>query len=141
MFEAVPAARSSDGSQLSIAARTGTIVLETVPRSYVREGEIVEARASAKRGGEVEIVGYFRNTGNVHAQVRPSCVIRNGEGRVVDRVKMDAGTGTVLPGGTRQLSGVWKNKAKMLRGYYTAEVAADYRGRKRAVRSVGFTIE
>jgi hypothetical protein len=89
----------------------------------------------------VEIVGYFRNTGNVHAQVRPSCVIRNGEGRVVDRVKMDAGTGTVRPGGTRQLSGVWKNKAKMLRGYYTAEVAADYRGRKRAVRSVGFTIE
>jgi hypothetical protein len=141
IFEAVPAARNTVESQLSIATRTGTIIMETVPRSYLREGDIVESRVSKRADGEMEIVAYFTNTGNVHVQVRPSCVIRSREGRVVDRVKMEAGTGTVLPEGTRRMAGIWSNKRKMVQGDYTAEIAVDYRGRKRATRSIEFRIE
>jgi hypothetical protein len=141
VFEAVPVGRNAPQSQLSIAARTGTIILETVPRSYEREGDIVESRVSKRADGEMEVVAYFANTGNVHVQVRPSCVIKSREGKVVDRVKMEAGTGTVLPEGTRRMAGIWSNKRKMVRGDYTAEIAVEYRGRKRATRSVEFRIE
>jgi len=141
IFEAVPAARDAAESQLAITTRTGTIVMETVPRSYVREGDIVDGRVSGGVGDGMEIVAHFTNTGNVHVQVRPSCVIKSREGRIVDRVKLEAGTGTVLPEGTRRMAGIWSNKRKMVPGEYTAEIAVDYRGRKRATRSVVFRIE
>jgi hypothetical protein len=141
VFKAQEAEPRGAGSSLNISTRTGTILMETTTRRSRSSGEIVELAATRLESGGVAVVGLFKNTGEVHLQIRPSCVIRNSEGRVVDRLKTDAGTGTVLPGGIRQISGTWDDKRKMEPGTYQAQMAVDFKGGSRVTRDLGFTIE
>ena len=140
IFEANPRGADEEQADLAISARTGTIIMESIPRRAVRSGEISEVDVT-EGSGAVDIVAYFRNTGNIHVGIRPGCVIRNSDGRIIDRVKMSAGTGTVLPEGTRRISGAWTNERKMEPGTYTAEVSADFKGGRRATQSVQFSID
>ena len=139
-FEAEPVSDGIGDSHLSIATRTGTIVMETASRRSARLGELVDAKAS-RSADAVGIIAYFKNTGDIHVRIRPSCVIKDSNGRIVDRIEMDAGTGTVLPGGLRRISGTWQNKRKMIPARYVAEIAVDYRGPRRAKANVDFTIQ
>ncbi len=140
-FEASPIRRRHQ-SGFSVSTKTGTIIMETVPRRTTRSGEISSLKVTTfPEEGEVRLVALFKNTGNVHVKIKPGAVIKNTEGRIVDRVKMNAGTGTVLPDGVRKITGIWSNKRKMKPGSYLAEVYVDYRGRKRATESVRFDIE
>ena len=140
VFEAREAQSDVPGPSLNISTRTGTIILETASRRSKRSGEIVEIKATRKEAGEVGVVAMFKNTGEIHLKIRPSCLIRSSEGRVIDRLKPDAGTGTVLPGGIRKIQGTWRNERKMLPGTYRAEVSADFTGGRRVTESVQFTI-
>jgi hypothetical protein len=140
-FEAHEAKSDVPGPSLNISARTGAIIMETASRRSRRSGEIIDIKTSRGAGSELGVVAMFKNTGEIHLSIRPSCVIRNSEGRVIDRLKADAGTGTVLPGGVRQIRGDWDNKRKMVPGTYTAEVSVDFTGGRRVTGSVEFTID
>jgi hypothetical protein len=140
-FEAREAERKAPGASLNISARTGTIIMETASRRSKRSGEIIDMKIARSAADEVGVVALFKNTGEIHLKIRPSCLIRSTEGRVIDRLKADAGTGTVLPGGTRQIQGTWGNERKMLPGTYRAEVSVDFTGGRRVTRSVDFTID
>jgi hypothetical protein len=140
LFEAEPVRGGGRDSHLSIATRTGTIVMETASRRSLRLGELTDPKVS-RNGDAVGLTAYFRNTGDIHVTVRPSCVIKDSNGRIIDRIKMDVGTGTVLPEGLRRISGTWDNRRKMIPARYVAEISVDYRGPRRAKTSVDFTIE
>jgi hypothetical protein len=60
---------------------------------------------------------------------------------VIDRLKIDAGTGTVLPSGIRQIRGTWDNERKMVPGTYEAQVSVDFTGGRRVTEKVEFTID
>jgi hypothetical protein len=141
VFEAREAERSAPGPSLNISTRTGTIIMETASRRSRRGGEIVDIKTGRNGDHEVGIVALFKNTGEIHLKIRPSCLVRNREGRVIDRLSVDAGTGTVLPGGIRQISATWNNGRKMVPGSYRAEVAVDFTGGRRVTESVDFTID
>jgi hypothetical protein len=141
VFEAMPVEKVSTQSGLDISTRTGTIVMETVSRRSLRLGEITDVKISKVGEDEIGVTAQFENKGDIHVQIRPSCVIKNSEGRVIDRITMDAGTGTVLPRGVRQITGTWANKRKMLPGSYSVQVSADYRGGRRASKSVELAID
>jgi hypothetical protein len=138
IFETRPYEAKGGGPHISISTRTGTIIMETVSRTVPRSGEISDLRIRHATGDTMEIGAYFSNTSNIHVKIKPSCVIKSADGRIIDRVKLDAGTGTVLPGGKRQMAGYWANKRKMLPGKYVAEVTVDFRGLKRAVQTTEF---
>jgi hypothetical protein len=140
VFKATPAQKGGRESHLSIATRTGTLIMQTVPRHYVLTGHISDIEVTHQKDGNVSFTAYFINGSEKHVQIRPSCVIKGPEGRIIDRLKIDAGTGTVLPDGMRQLKTVWSNRRKMLPGKYSVEVLADYRGGKRVANSAEFTI-
>jgi hypothetical protein len=115
--------------------------METASRRSRRGGEITDLKTTMSGEEAVDVVALFKNTGEVHLKIRPSCVIRNSEGRVIDRLKADAGTGTVLPGGIRQMRARWDNKRKMVPGTYEVQVSVDFTGGKRVTESVEFTID
>ncbi len=140
VFDAQPLKADLKQPHLTVAARTGTIVMETIPRRLLRKGEMVSVTAKAI-GDSVTITGLFQNKGDVHLKIKPSCVIKDKDGRIVDRVKMEAGTGTVLPDGKRLLQGVWANKNKMKPGSYKAEISVDFRGAERVKASTEFLIK
>jgi hypothetical protein len=141
VFEAREAERETSGPSLDISTRTGTIIMETASRRSRRGGEITDLKTTMSGEEAVDVVALFKNTGEVHLKIRPSCVIRNSEGRVIDRLKADAGTGTVLPGGIRQMRARWDNKRKMVPGTYEVQVSVDFTGGKRVTESVEFTID
>jgi len=68
-------------------------------------------------------------------------VIKDGKGRIIDRIPLEAGTGTVFPDGVRDFPGTWSNPRKMVKGKYTAEVRINYRGRRQARAEKIFSIE
>ncbi len=141
VFEAREAERSTPGPSLNISTRTGTIIMETASRRSRRGGEITDVKVTRNGEHQVGIVASFRNTGEVHLKIRPSCLISNPEGRVVDRLDSDAGTGTVLPGGIREIRATWDNERKMVPGTYEAQLSVDFAGGRRVTGNVEFAID
>lgn len=140
LFDAQPIKAELKQPHLTVGARTGTILMETIPRRLSRRGEIISVTAKAV-GDTVTITGLFQNKGDVHLKIKPSCLIRDKDGRIVDRIKIEAGTGTVLPDGKRPLKGLWTNKHKMKPGRYTAEISVEFRGAERVKASTEFLIK
>lgn len=136
IFQAIGPRKRGRGA-IVVGARLGTLIMETIPRTIKRQGEIIEIKA--KRDPEerfllgakapITFVVSFRNTGNIHIKAKGSVVIKDSNNRIVDRVPLMAGTGTVLPDGVREFEGTWSNKRKMVEGgEYTAEVRITFPG-------------
>ncbi|HVP57479.1 MAG TPA: hypothetical protein VMU02_05235 [bacterium] len=140
VFEAKLFEAKAAGPHVSVATRTGTIIMETVSRTVPRSGEVSELTVKHATGDTMVITAYFENPNDIHVKISPSCVIKGADGKIVDRVKLDAGTGTVLPDGKRQMTGRWANKRKMVPGKYVAEVVVDFRGLKRATKTAEFSL-
>lgn len=127
-----PDVRETRGrGKIILGARLGTILMLSIPHTLKEKGKIGtiewEARGDAKPH-PILFTLSFKNTGNVHLRIRGSIVIKNKEGRIIDRMPLEAGTGTVLPDGVRVLKGTWSNRRKMKEGDYTAEARISFRG-------------
>jgi len=125
LFETIPK-EAKDG--LRISTRLGIVVMVTIPRTCRKEGEIVSFTYGSGEEG-VSFKAIFRNTGNVHLKATSSVVIMDTGGKVIDRVNLEGGTGTVLPLEEREFSGIWKRKSKMTpEKEYIAEVRVIFPG-------------
>ncbi len=141
MFEGTPVLSAGRPWEVALGTRVGTIVMETIPRSLVRRGEIEAIEVFRPEGDSMIFAVSFRNTGNVHLKARGSVVIQNVDGRIVDRVPLDVGTGTVLPDGLREFKGTWANPRKMVKGSYTGEARVSSSGMATASDVVAFSID
>ncbi|KPJ49168.1 hypothetical protein AMJ40_06130 [candidate division TA06 bacterium DG_26] len=139
-FEGTPVLKNPSPWDVVLATRVGCIVMETIPRTLVRDGEILKMEVS-KSEGEVVFTVDFSNKGNVHMKANGCVLIADSEGRIVDRVPLDVVTGTVLPGGIREFEGTWSNRRKMKTGEYTGEVRIAYGGHRGVLRMVTFRLE
>lgn len=137
LFETVPK-EVKDG--LTISARLGVVAMLSIPRTLRKKGEIVSLSSSPVEQG-MSFKAIFRNTGNVHLKATSTVVIMDSEGRVVDRVNLEGGTGTVLPSEEREFSGIWMRKSKMSPGKeYTAEVRVVFPGGRWVREKFDFTL-
>ena len=98
--------RAPVGSGLRVDARVGTVVMQAVPRTGRPNGEVAAIRAIPTAKG-ADLAVDVRNTGNVDLKASGSAVVFDAGGRVVGRVRLEGGTGTVLPDGVRTLAGRW----------------------------------
>lgn len=152
LFESLSSASTKRGNVI-LGARLGTIVMVSIPWTLKREAEISqirmeEAPVSPREGRQrktliqpVNFIVSLKNMGNVHIEANGSVVIKNDEGRIIDRIPLQAGTGTVLPEGVRDFQGSWSNPRKMVKGKYTAEARINYRGRRQARAEKTFLVE
>jgi hypothetical protein len=141
LFEGIPALSDPEPWDMPLGTRVGSIVMESIPHTLLKDCEIesVEISKSVEEGVEFDV--HFRNTGNVHIRARGSVVIKSGQGRIVDRVPLDVGTGTVLPDGVRSFRGTWFNPRRMEKGDYTGEVRMSCPGMGMALSAVDFSLE
>jgi hypothetical protein len=141
LFEATQAAVEAGPGDIAIGTRVGAIVLETIPHTLVRSGEIKEVEVLGRSADQLDFVVHFLNTGNVHLKATGSIAIKDSEGSIVDRVPLEVGTGTVLPDGVRKFRGTWSNPRRMEKGAYTGEVRVSCPGMGAALGSVDFSLE
>jgi hypothetical protein len=152
LFESLSSDRTKRGNVI-LGARLGTILMVSIPWTLKREAEISQIKVeevpvAPREGGQgktliqpVDFIVSLKNMGNVHIQANGSVVIKNDEGRIIDRIPLEVGTGTVLPEGVRDFQGSWSNPRKMVKGKYTAEARINYGGRKQARAEKTFSIE
>lgn len=152
LFESLSSGRRKRGNVI-LGARLGTILMVSIPRTLKREAKISqikveEAPVSPREGRQgktliqpVDFIVSLKNTGNVHIRAKGSVVIKNDKSRIIDRIPLETGTGTVLPDGKRDFLGTWSNPRKMVKGKYTAEARISYRGRRQARAEKTFLIE
>jgi len=152
LFESLSSASTKRGNVI-LGARLGTIIMVSIPWTLKREAKISQIRVekapiSPGEGRQrktliqpINFIISFKNTGNVHIEANGSVVIKNDEGRIIDRIPLEVGTGTVLPEGVRDFQGSWSNPRKMVKGKYTAEARISFGGRRQARREKTFSIE
>ncbi|MBT3881099.1 MAG: hypothetical protein HON76_10540 [Candidatus Scalindua sp.] len=135
IFQAIGPQKKNSG-EIVVGARLGTLILETIPHTLKKRGKIVkietrrEPKDNSQQGAKtpITIVASFKNRGNAHVKASGSVVIWDSNKKIVDRIPLIAGTGTVLPDGTRKFKGTWSNKKKMVEGEYTAQVRITFPG-------------
>lgn len=100
LFEALPL---NTPSGMAVGIRMGTLILATFPRFSGPKGKIREVR---EKDGKIEV--EVENTGGVHfAVTEGEAVLKTETGKILKRVNL-TGTGLLLPGGVRVLSGEMK---------------------------------
>jgi hypothetical protein len=126
---------------VALGTRVGSIVMEAIPRTLVKSCEIEKVEIPKSSAESVEFAVHFRNTGNVHLKTRGSVLIKGSDGRIVDRVPLEVGTGTVFPDGVRRFRGTWANPRKMEKGDYTGEIRMSCPGTGATLSVVDFSLE
>ncbi len=125
---------------LRLAASTGSVVMVTISRTDERDGQVSKLGIEPLGDGALGFTAIFENTGNVHVTMRGAVVVRDATGRIVARLPLETGTGTVLPGGARRATALWDKWGRCPDGEYAAEVQASFGGPRPARRKVGFVL-
>lgn len=125
---------------LTLAASTGSVVMVTILRTAEREGHVSKLGLEPYEDGALRFTALFQNQGNTHVKVRGAVVVRDSRERVVARLRLQTGTGTVLPGGARLATAVWDKWGRCPDGEYAAEVQVSFGGHRPARRRVGFLL-
>jgi len=112
VFEALP--REIPRGKIALGIRTGSLVFLTIPRTEKIGGEIKEISIEESKV-------TFQNTGNTHLEVEGSLLVKNPEGKVINRLHFPENPSLVLPQGERYFSIPW-DKESLLPGKYLLEV-------------------
>jgi hypothetical protein len=121
-FEAQAGALRRGEEELTVRALVGCVVMVTIRDQGERLAEIADLQiAPSGEAAEVVFAPVVENRGEVHFRASGSILIWSEDRRVLDRVPLEVGTGTVLPGGQRRFQGTWSNKHTLRTGAYVAE--------------------
>jgi hypothetical protein len=114
-------------SDLHISGRLGSIFMIELFGMKERTAGIDHFRIQQGDSG-IQFLAMVRNEGNIHLTAAGSVIIRNSESKIIDRVQLDTGTGTILPEHRRQFKATWHNMKKMKPGSYTATLRMRVKG-------------
>jgi len=117
----------SGGGQLNISARTGSVILLTVPGDVKQTGEVFNFKTS-KFVWQNKALGFsfdFQNTGTVYFEPKGAIVVTNFWGKKV--VELPVSGQVVLPTGMKKLSSVWEKPGYLL-GIYKAHLTINVTG-------------
>jgi hypothetical protein len=126
------------GSGLRFQTRTGVVFLVTIARTERRQAEVAALQARPAEGG-VALEAVVRNTGNAHFRAQGEAVVKDTRDRVLARVRLEGGTGTVLPGGERRFAGRWE-ATRAEPGRYRLQVRFRAPGLRGVERETEFTL-
>lgn len=127
------------GSGMRLETRTGTLLMVTVARTERRSADVGEMQARSGEEGSVVFAAELKNTGNVHFRASGELIVREASGRIAARLKMEGGTGTVLPDGVREFAARWEGQ-RARPGAYRAEVRFRAPGLRSVRKEIEFTV-
>ena len=118
---------------VQIKGELGTIFLLEIALTQTRKGAISDFLI-AKGNEGATFSAIFHNKGNVLIKASGSVIIRDDSNKVVDRLPLNGGTGTILPEGKRNFTGKWNNRRKLSPGKYFAEVRMLFPGNSEVLK-------
>lgn len=109
-----------------LGAQLATLFIGEISRTGSRRGQIISAEVntgpySAENPLSVRIM--LENTGTTHIKVKGSISLRNEQGKVIDRINLESGSGLIMPDGRRYFKGFWPRVHK----FPNEKVIADIR--------------
>lgn len=102
----------SDGSQLAIGTKIGTLYLANVEGDILESGKIAEFLSGKKMYNRlpVDFVVRFQNTGNIHLRPTGDITISNMFGKIADSAEVNVAKSAVLPGQIRKYEAAWEKE-------------------------------
>ena len=127
-FAVIFFATGAAGGQLSVSARTGTVVLLTIPGDFKQTGEITNFRGPGfvRDRNPIAFKFDFNNTGTVYFEPKGTIEVTSIFGKKMANIEV-AGN-VVLPTGMRTIEAVWP-KPLWLLGIYKAHLAINVTGK------------
>jgi|GEM_PF-2825989 len=133
LFETATQPQTRD--EIVLIGRMGTIFMLEVYGAKKIDAAIKGFKI-AKENGSIHFTAQIFNSGNTHFKARGSVIIKDNLDKIVDRVKLEVGTGSVLPNHEREFAGVWNNPRKMEKGKYRAILQIFIPGHGRTLQEV-----
>ncbi|MCI0511903.1 hypothetical protein L0128_01660 [candidate division KSB1 bacterium] len=127
MFEVINPVTRRD--ELQFVGRMGCLILLELAGARTITGEIVDFQ-SQKTAPGVAFEITVKNTGNIQLKASGNILILNAENRIVDRLPIKVGTGTILPEEPRIFQAVWNPRRKLQAGKYSVRVQIYLQGGK-----------
>ena len=114
-----------------LGARLATLFIGEISRTGSHQGRIISAEVnsgpySAENPLSMRIM--LENTGNTHIKTKGSITLRNEQGKVIDRVNLESGSGLILPDGRRYFKGFWQSAHKFSNKKVTADIRFRFPG-------------
>ena len=119
MFETSQKVRAQN--EILLTGRTGTIFMIEIYGRKKYDSRIIDFSVNGQTN-PVNFAVTIRNNGNLHINAKGSIMILGKDNRIVDRINLNVGTGTILPNHRRVFPAVWKNEKKIVSGNYVAKV-------------------
>lgn len=116
--------RKTRGDSVILGGQLPVIFLGEITRTGTHKARIVYASINpGPYSSEKPMVLRFllQNTGTTHIRARGTVLLRDERGKVLDRVKLESGSGLILPKGRRHFTGKWPKAAK----YKGRKITAD----------------
>ncbi|OEU61735.1 MAG: hypothetical protein BA867_12250 [Desulfobacterales bacterium S5133MH16] len=108
-----------------LGARLATLFIGEISRTGSHQGRIISAEVnpgpySAENPLSMRIM--LENTGTTHIKAKGSITLRNEQGKVIDRVNLESGSGLILPDSRRYFKGFWQSAHKFPNEKVTADI-------------------
>lgn len=108
-----------------LGAQLATLFIGEISRTGSHQGRIISAEVnpgpySAENPLSTRIM--LENNGTTHIKANGSITLRNEQGKVIDRVKLESGSGLILPNGRRYFKGFWQSAHKFPNEKVTADI-------------------
>lgn len=127
---------------MRIGGQLPTLFIGEISRTGVRKGEVSSAQLNKGPYGNRHPMKFrylLENRGTTHMNVSGDILIRTREGKVVDRIRLEGGSGLILPGGGRYFLGVWPKVTAYPGKRLFAEARFSYQG-GRVAKKLAVTI-
>lgn len=114
-----------------LGAQLATLFIGEISRTGSHRGRIISAEVnpgpySAENPLSMRIM--VENTGTTHIRAKGSIALRNEQGKVIDRVNLESGSGLILPNGRRYFQGFWPRAHKFPNEKVTADIKFRFPG-------------
>lgn len=128
----------SDGSQVAIGTKVGTLYLADVDGDVTENAEISEfgTGASSYNRLPVDFFVRFHNTGSVHLRPTGQIQIKNMFGKLCDPVEVNVTQSATLPGQIRKYEAKWEKA--MVDSSQTSSIGGFFQEYKNELHNFGF---
>lgn len=108
-----------------LGAQLATLFIGEITRTGSHQGRTISAEINPGPYSDENPLSMrimLKNTGTTHIKVKGTIILRNAQGKVIDRIKLKSGSGLILPDGRRYFMGVWPQAHKFLNEKITADI-------------------
>lgn len=127
-------------NSMRIGGQLPSLFIGEISRTGTHKAQVVDAKINQAPYTDthpLKLRYLLKNTGTTHINVSGDILLRDGK-KVLDRVRLNSGSGLILPGGSRYFTATWTKADKHANSKILAEARFSYSG-GRLTKKLTFT--